>query len=72
MAGQSLLGHDTAPEGLPGELHLLLPVEEGNPTDLVEVEIEALAAFINSTSDLCRTDSTTLWAGTNAHGRNLL
>jgi len=60
VASQPFLGSHVALERLAGKLHLLLTIEEGDPTDLVQVEVETLTAFIDCTSDLRRSHRATL------------
>ena len=59
VPGQLLLGHHAAFERLPGQLHLLLAVEEGHPADLVEIQVQTFTAFIDCTSDLRRSHRAT-------------
>src|SRR5690606_1526778 len=42
VPSQLLLGKYVPAERLPGKLHLLLAGEEGDPTDLIQVKVQAL------------------------------
>src|SRR5215213_11174164 len=59
-------------EGFTGQLHLLFPIEEGDPADLVEVEIETFPAFIDCTGDLRWSYRPTLATCLDCHATSLL
>src|SRR5215213_11200087 len=72
VTGQTLLGCHIALEGFTGQLHLLFPIEEGDPADLVEVEIETFPAFIDCTGDLRWSYRPTLATCLDCHATSLL
>jgi hypothetical protein len=48
MSGQLFLGLDVATKRTPGQRRLLLQFEEGDSADLLEIEVQALPAFVDS------------------------
>ena len=72
VAGEPFLCGHIALERLPGQLHLLFPIEERNSTDFIEIQIQTFTAFIDCTSDLRRSHRATLATCLNRHANGLL
>ena len=67
MACQALLGEDIALERAPRERHLFLAVEQRDAGDLIQIQIETLAAFVDRPGNLRRAERPPLPTGTNRH-----
>ena len=67
VAGQLLLRRHASLERLAGQLHLLVTRQQGHPADLVEIQVETFAPFVDRLGDLGRAHRPGLLAGLAGH-----